>query len=46
MWNLSVLGPVFLAQEESGAVLHIIFNVVSSVTPDDHKIPQKGEKKG
>ena len=37
---------MFLAPEEAGAGLHLIFTVVSSVTPGHHKIAQKGKKKG
>lgn len=47
LWSLwyegheCVLGALFLSQEEAGAVLHLIFMVVPSVTPGHQKTAQK-----
>lgn len=39
-----VLGALLLSQEGAGAVLHLIFMVVPSVTPGHQKTAQKGTR--
>lgn len=39
-----VLGALLLPQEGAGAVLHLIFMVVPSVTPGHQKTAQKGTR--
>lgn len=39
------MGPSFLGQKEAEAVLHLIFMVVSSVTPGRHKIVLERKEK-